>query len=95
MYYGKCKFVEERHSLLDKAKIIYVEKLQEGSSAQPFIAGSELSEQSVRALPQGGALRSTRKAARFSAKQKAYLNEKFKIENRQDSKQTPHRWHKI
>jgi len=33
MHYGKCKFVEERYSLLDKAKIIYAEKLQEGSSA--------------------------------------------------------------
>ena len=80
MHYGKCIFVEERHSLLDKAKILYAEKLQEGSSAQPFIAGSELSEQSVQALPQGWALRSSKKAARFSAKQKAYLDEKFKIE---------------
>ena len=79
LHYGKCKFVEERHSLLDKAKILYAEKLQEGSSAQPFIAGSELSEHSVQALPQGWALRSTKKAARFSAKQKAYLDEKFKI----------------
>ena len=79
MHYGKCKFVEERHSLLDKAKILYAEKLQEGSSTQPFITGSELSEQSVQALPQGWALRSTKKAARFSAKQKAYLDDKFKI----------------
>lgn len=79
MHYGKCKFVEEKHSLLDKAKILYAEKLQEGSSAQPLIAGSEVSEQSVQALPQGWALRSTKKAARFSAKQKAYLDEKFKI----------------
>ena len=33
LHYGKCKFVEERHSLLDKATILYAEKLQEGSSA--------------------------------------------------------------
>ena len=79
MHYGYCKFVEERHSLLDKAKILYAEKLQEGSSAQPFIAGSERSEPSVQVLPQGWALRSTKKAARFSATQKAYLDEKFKI----------------
>ena len=57
MHYGKCKFVEERHSLLNKANILYAEKLQEGSSTQPFIAGSELSEQNVQALPQGWALR--------------------------------------
>ena len=79
MQYGRCKFLEERHSVLDKAKILYAEKLQEGSSAQTFIAGSERSEPSVQALPQGWALRSTNKAARFSAKQKAYLDEKFKI----------------
>ena len=79
MHYGECKFVEERHSLLDKAKILYAEKLQAGSISQPFIAGSELSEESVQALPQGWALRSTKKAGRFSAKQKAYLDDKFKI----------------
>ena len=79
MHYGKCIFVKERHSLLDKAKIIYANKFQEGSSAQPFIAGSDLSEQGVQALPQGWALRSSKKAARFGAKQKAYLDEKFKI----------------
>jgi len=77
LHYGKCKFVEERHSLLYRAKILYAEKLQEGSSAQLFIAGSELSEQSVQVLPQDWALRSTEKAARLSAKQKAYLDEKF------------------
>ena len=79
MHYGQCKFVEERHSLLDKAKMLYAEKLQEGSSAQPFISGSEISEQSVQALPQGWALRSTKKAACFSAKQKAYLDEERKL----------------
>ena len=71
MDYGKCLFVEERHPLLEKAKIFYAEKRQEGSSTQFFIAGSELSEQSVQALPQGWALRSLKKAASFSAKQNA------------------------
>ena len=52
-------------------------KRQEGFSAQPFIAGSEISEQSAQALPQGWALRSSKKAARFSAKEKAYLDEEF------------------
>ena len=66
-------------SHIPDAKILYANKFQEGSSAQPFIAGSDLSEQSVQALPQGWALRSSKKAARFSAKQKAYPDEKFKI----------------
>ena len=79
MHYGKCNFVEEGHWLLDKAKILYAEKLQAGSISQPFIAGSELSEESVQTLQKGWALRSSKKAARFSAKQKAYLDDKFKI----------------
>jgi len=96
MHYGKCKFVEERHLLLDKAKIIYAQKVQEASSAQPFIAGCELSEQSVQAYRRDGHcdLRRRLPVSVLSA-QKAYLDEKLKIENRQDSKQTPHRWLKI
>ena len=89
MHYGKCIFEDERYLLLDKAKILYAEKLQEGSSAQPFIAGSELSEQSVQALPLGWALRSSKKAARFSANQKAYLDGKFKIGDQTGFKADP------
>ena len=89
MHYGKYIFVEERHSLLNKAKILSTEKLQEGSSAQPFIAGSELSEQSFQALPPGWALRSSKKAARFSAKQKAYIDEKFKLGEQSGFKADP------
>ena len=95
MDYGKCLFVEERHPLLEKAKIFYAEKRQEGSSTQFFIAGSELSEQSVQALPQGWALRSLKKAASFSAKQNAYLDEKFKKGEQTGFKGDRHRWLKI
>ena len=56
LHYGKCTFVEERHSLIDKAKILYTEKLHEGSSTLPLIASCELSGQSVQALLQVWAL---------------------------------------
>ena len=71
MHYGKCFSTRQRFFTL--------KKLQERSSAQPFMAGFELSGKSVQALSQDWALRSTKKAARFIAKQKAYLEEKFKI----------------
>ena len=51
IHYGKYKFVEEKHSFLDRENILYAEKLQEGGSAQHFIAGAVLSEQSVQVLP--------------------------------------------
>lgn len=69
--------------------MLYVEKLQEGCSAQPVITGTVVSEQSVEVLPEGWALRSTKKAARFSAKQKAYLEEKFKIGEQTGHKADP------
>jgi len=81
--------VEEKHTLLDKAKMVYTEKLQEGSSAQPFIVGSILSEQSGEVQPQGWALRSTKKATRFNAEQKGYLDEKFKIGEQSGHKADP------
>lgn len=68
-------------------------KPQEGSNAQPLIASPVLSEQSVRVLPQGWALQSTKDAAQFSAKQTAYLDEKIKIgeqtEHKTDLAQVP------
>jgi len=42
-------------------------------------------------LPQGWALRSTKKAARLSAKQKAYLDEKFKVGEKTGFKADPAR----
>ena len=69
--------------------MVSTEKLQEGSSAQPFIVGSILSEQSGEVQPQGWALRSTKKATRFNAKQKGYLDEKFRIGEQSGHKADP------
>jgi len=43
----------------------------------------------VQALPQGWALRSSKKAARFSARQIAYLDEKFKLGEQTEFKADP------
>lgn len=77
--YGKCKFVEERHALLDKAKILYREKLLEGTSKQPSIAGDAPSSAPTEELLQGWALKTSRKKGRFTTNQRQYLDDKFKI----------------
>ena len=35
---GKCKMIPEKHTLLDAAKLSYVKKVEEGTSAQPTLA---------------------------------------------------------
>lgn len=89
MHYGKCRLVEEKHTLLDKAKLLYQEKLLEGSSAQPFIPGPIVSEPSLGVLPEGWALKSSKKASRFNSNQKNYLDSKFQIGQQTGSKAEP------
>jgi hypothetical protein len=90
MLYGKCRIVAERHSLLDKAKMLYRDKLLEGSSTQPFIAGPEVpTSTSAEVLPQGWALKSSKKAGRFNDNQKQYLDDKFRIGQQTGHKADP------
>ena len=79
MFYGKCRLLEERNTLLDKAKIIYEEKLSEGTTTQPFISSQPVSMPSTRVLPEGWALKMSRKAVRFNEHQKQYLDDKFRL----------------
>ena len=66
---------------------MYFEKLEEGASAQPFVAGSVVVEKRAgHLLSPGWAVHSTKKSSRFNFQQKNYLNEKFKI-----GKQTGHK----
>ncbi|KXJ23561.1 hypothetical protein AC249_AIPGENE12379 [Exaiptasia diaphana] len=75
---GKCRLRKEKLTLLDQAKVMYAEKLSEGSSAQPSLP-SVSSAQATLLLSQGWALKQTKKAVRFSEKQTSYLDEKFLI----------------
>ena len=77
--------------------MMYFEKLEEGASAQPFVAGSVVVEKRAgHLLSPGWALRSTKKSFRFNFKQKNYLNKKFlRSVNKLDIKQTRKTWLEI
>ncbi|KAK3726523.1 hypothetical protein QZH41_004644 [Actinostola sp. cb2023] len=79
--YGKCELQEERHTLLDKAKSLYHQKLMEGATAGASLPPNTVDAQaSYDVQPtQGWALKFTRKARRFNDSQKKYLDEKFGI----------------
>lgn len=77
--YGKCKLLKERNTLLDHAKLLYVQNLSEGTSIQPIISGTSTEVQSAESLPQGWALKQSKKSARFNANQKDYRDERFRI----------------
>jgi hypothetical protein len=78
MAYGKCDLVQEKYTLMDQAKIIYNEKLLQGSSEVPSLSSVSLPS-SKNDLSRGWALKTTKKATRFSDKQKSYLSEHFNI----------------
>ena len=73
----KCKSLEKR-SLLDLAKITYKSALEEGVGTIPTLQPVPESEcRTDCCKKEGWALKSTKKAYRFSEKQKAYLDAKF------------------
>ena len=75
LQYGKCEIVLERENLFDKARIIYRDRLLHGSNIQPVLTSSTSEEIQT----QGWALKTIKKAKRFTEKQKCYLDEKFSI----------------
>ena len=80
MFYGKCKLVTERETLLDQAKIMYHKKLLEGASQQPHIAAaSKTTSSTAKSLEQGWALKSSKGGKRFNVNQKSYLDDKFQL----------------
>ena len=79
-YHGVCKLQPERQGLLDKAKVIYVEKLLHGDGEQPVMRSSDIPlGTNDDMLLQGWALRTTKSSKRFNERQKSYLDEKFYI----------------
>lgn len=90
--YGKCKFDPEKYSLLDKAKLLYHEKLHEGASKQPSIrdeSSNTSSQVNTEKLPQGWALKTSKANVRFNEKQKQYLDDKFNIGQQSGHKVDP------
>ena len=79
----------EKHTLLDAAKLSYVKKVEEGTSAQPTLAPT-ISEVSPEApLVQGWALRGAKKTVRFNDNQRKYLHDKFEIGQESGHKADP------
>ena len=65
---------------MDKAKVLYHDKLVCEASALPFVKGlSHLCPTTTEVLPQGWALRSSKKSTRFREAQRCYLERKFKV----------------
>lgn len=80
LQYGKCKLEQEKESLFDKAIALYQEKLQT-QAPPPSLESSQAArtEDSHTSLDRGWALKTTKKAARFSENQKAFLDEMFSV----------------
>jgi hypothetical protein len=80
LLYGKCKLRQEKYTLLDQAKLLYSQKVSEGTSTQPLMSSAtSIAAASSQTLYQGWALRLTKKTARFNGNQKSYLDEKFDL----------------
>ena len=80
LFYGKCEFLPVRETLMDKAKVLYHDKLVCEASALPFVKGvSHQCPTTTEVLPQWWAHRSSKKLIRFSEAQRWYLESKFKV----------------
>ena len=78
--YGKCEFLPVKESLMDKAKVLYHDKLLCEASTLPSVKSVPYQHPTAtEVLPQGWALRSSKKATRFSDNQRRYLDSKFKV----------------
>ena len=90
LLFGKCKLVSEKHTLLDQAKLSYVKKVQEGTTAQPTLPATTSTVLSSEVpLVQGWALRETKKVTRFNENQRKYLDDKFQIGQQSGHKSDP------
>ena len=76
---GKCKMIPEKHTLLDAAKLSYVRKVEEGTSAQPTLAPTTSGVSPEAPLVQGWALRGAKKTVRFNENQRQCLDDNFEI----------------
>ena len=80
--FGTCTKTVERETLLDKAKLKYAAKLEEGTSSVPTIPLiSETCSRTAACVtpPEGFALKQVKKAYRFNEKQREYLTARFNI----------------
>ena len=79
LQYRTCNIVPKRECLFALARIIYKDKLLHGSGIQSVLVSSTIPASAEEFKPQGWALRTSKKATRFSERQKSYLDEKVLI----------------
>lgn len=90
LLFGQCKMVPERCTLLDAAKKKYHALLVEGSREAVSAALEQVDlSASTNTLPEGWALKTTKKFHRFSYTQKKYLEDKFNLGQATGQKQDP------
>ena len=80
--FGTCTKTVERETLLDKAKVKYAPRLEEGSSSVPTIPlPPETCPRNTGYVtpPEGFALKQVKKSYRFNEKQQEYLTARFTI----------------
>ena len=77
LQYGTC--VPERENLFNLARITYRDKLLHDSTTSPVLVSSTTPASVEEIKKQGWALKTSKKATRFSERQKSYLDEKFSI----------------
>ncbi|KAI8485889.1 hypothetical protein Bbelb_364410 [Branchiostoma belcheri] len=68
----------ERETLLDKAKLMYAVKLEQGPTGVPYIEPSG-ANRTTSSPQQGWEFRGTKKYVRFTSKQKEYLDGRFHL----------------
>lgn len=78
MAYGKCKLRKESFTLIDKAKMLYAQKLSEGASSQPHLSETTTHSGGI-SMCKGWALRQAKKSGRFNENQRSYLDERFEL----------------
>lgn len=90
LLFGQCKMVAEKQTLYDIAMKKYNALLVDGAS-EPVSVTPEQSDtyESANPLPEGWALKTTKKATRFNDAQKSYLEEKFNLGQATGQKQDP------
>lgn len=72
--YGECKMRKEKFTLEDEAKLLYVQKLAEGTSLQPQLHSTSTDSQGTTSLCQGWALSQVKKSGRFNDNPRSHLD---------------------
>ena len=88
---GKHKMMLEQETLYDRAKKEYAYKLTEGCSRIPSVqVTAQRKSDGLPPLPMGWALKTAKKKACFTEKQKEFLTDQFKVGEQSGQKCDPH-----